>query len=322
MGFNLRITLLFFSMLISFLCQTPTEASPTYIDHACINTTTSTTPNGTYRSNLLQLLSYLSSNATSNLEFYNASVGNSVDTVYGLFLCRGNVPAADCRDCVAVATKQLVDSCPEEKAAVVWYADCMIHYSNRYIFSTMVSEPSFSASTQLNVSEPNRFDDLVMAMMNDFASLVTKFGSGAKKFSTNEAQFTASQTLHTIVQCTPDLSGYDCNRCLQIAIKNLSDCCSGKSSGIVTLPSCILAYNVNQLSLTGNTSAPTPNPAPVNQFYLTGNTPAPTPNPAPVPPPPSSGIIFLFLFISFLWGRRKNHSFPYISRQKTKLRNW
>ncbi|KAE8077903.1 hypothetical protein FH972_016421 [Carpinus fangiana] len=269
MGFNLCITLLFFSMLISFLSRTPTEATPTYIDHACINTTT-LTPNSAYRSNLLQLLSYLSSNATTNLEFYNASVGNSVDTVYGLFLCRGNVPAADCRDCVAVATKQLVDSCPEEKAAVVWYADCMLRYSNRYIFSTMVSQPSFSISAQQNVSDPNRFDYLVMAMMNDSASLVTKVGSGAKKFSTKQVQFTASQTLYAIVQCTPDLSGYDCNRCLQIAIKNLSGCCGGKESGIVTLPSCYLAYNVNQL-------------------YLTGNTSEPTPNPAPVPPPPSSG---------------------------------
>jgi hypothetical protein len=95
MGFNLWMTLLFFSMLMSFLSQTPTEAAATYSYHACPNTTTFTA-NSTYRSNLIDLLGYLSSNATSNPEFYNASVGNSVDTVYGLFLCRGDLPAETC----------------------------------------------------------------------------------------------------------------------------------------------------------------------------------------------------------------------------------
>jgi hypothetical protein len=284
MGFNFCMTLLFLSMLISFLSQTRTEAAPTYLDHNCSNTNTTTlTANSTYQSNLQRLLSYLSSNATSNLDFYNASVGNSVDTVYGLFLCRGNVPAADCRDCVAFATKEIVDRCPEEKVAVAWYAECMLRYSNRYIFSTMEPDPTSSISSQQRVSEPNRFDELVMGMMNDFATGISKVGSGAKKFSTKEEQFTSSQTLYTIVQCTPDLSGYDCNRCLQIAMKNLSSCCGGKETAIVMLPSCYLAYNVNQ-------------------FYSNGNTSATTPNPEPVPPPPRHGKVFPFSFYSFLWG--------------------
>jgi hypothetical protein len=89
---NLCMTLLFLSMLASFLGQTRTEAAATHLNTACPNTTTFTA-NSTYQANLKHLLTYLSSNATINLGFYNASAGNSVDTVYGLFLCHGGVPA-------------------------------------------------------------------------------------------------------------------------------------------------------------------------------------------------------------------------------------
>ncbi|XP_059442061.1 putative cysteine-rich receptor-like protein kinase 9 [Corylus avellana] len=233
MGYNLRMTILFLSMLISFLCQTPTEAAPIVYNHNCTNTTT-LTANNNYQSNLLCLLTYLSSKATCNLEFYKASVGNSIDTVYGLFLCLGNLPALDRQNCVAVATKEIVGYSAEEKVAVAWY------YSNLYIFSTMASEPASSILSTDTVSEPNRFDKLVMATMNGLASSFSNVASRAKKFGTKEANSTASQTLYTLVQCTPDLSSYDCNRCLQIAMKNLSGCCAGKKSGRVMLSSCYL----------------------------------------------------------------------------------
>ncbi|XP_059439331.1 cysteine-rich receptor-like protein kinase 10 isoform X2 [Corylus avellana] len=269
MGFNLRMTLLFLSMLISFLSQTPTEAAPIIFNHICTNTTT-LTANSNYQSNLLRLLASLSSKATSNLEFYNASTGNSVDTVYGLFMCRGDLPAADCQECVAAATKEIVERCTDEKVAVAWYAQCLLRYSNLYIFSTMVLEPTSSISSTQTVSESNRFDELVMATMNDLASSVSNVSSGDKKFATKEANFTASQTIYTLVQCTPDLSGSDCNRCLQIAIKNLPSCCAGKKMGGVLFPSCYLRYGMYP-------------------FYLKVNTSAPRSNPAPVPPPLSSG---------------------------------
>ncbi|XP_059436948.1 cysteine-rich receptor-like protein kinase 10 [Corylus avellana] len=259
MGFNLCITLVFFSMLITYHSQTGTEAALTYFDHFCPNTTTSTA-NSTYRSNLNHLFAYLSSNATSNLEFYNASAGNSIDMAYGLFLCRGDLLAGACRDCVAGAIEDVVVRCPDEKVVVAWYDECMLHYSNRYIFSTMVPDPTSYLSSTQSVSEVNRFDELVRATMNDLATGVSNVVSGAKKFGTKEAKFTASQTLYTLVQCTPDLSGYDCSRCLEIAMTYLPGCCSGKKWVIVLFPSCILRYDVYPFYLTVNTSAPMPNP--------------------------------------------------------------
>ncbi|XP_059461785.1 putative cysteine-rich receptor-like protein kinase 9 [Corylus avellana] len=270
MGYNLIMTLLFLSMLISFLSQIPTEAAPIVYNHICTNTTT-LTANSNYQSNLLRLLAYLSSKPTSNLEFYNASVRNSVDMVYGLFLCRGDLPAVDFQNCVAVATKEIVGYYAEEKVAVAWYSECMLRYSNLYIFSTMASELASSISSTDTVSVPNQLYELVTETMKGLASSLSNVASGSKKFGTNEVKFTASQTLYTLVQCTLDMSGYDCNWCLQIAMKNLSGFCGGKKSGRVMLLSCFLWYDVYP-------------------FYLTVNTTSvPTPNPALVPPPPSSG---------------------------------
>jgi hypothetical protein len=295
-SFNLCMTTLsVLSLLIAFLSRTRIEAAATYLYHVCPNTTTFTA-NSTYRSNLIDLLGYLSSNATSNLEFYNASAGNSGDTVYGLFLCRGDLPAEACRDCVAGATEDVPNRCPEEKMAVAWYEECMLRYSNRYIFSTMVPDPTAYFWSRQNVLDANRFDELVMATMNDLATGISNVGSGAKKFGTKEAKFTVSQTLYTLVQCTPDLSGYDCNRCLQIAMTNLPGCCSGKTMARVLFPSCYLWYDVYP-------------------FYLTVNTSAPTPNPALVPPPPSPGKDFLFHFS--LEGEESRH---YNNLQFTRFR--
>ena len=140
---NFRITLLVLTLLIIFLSQNRTEGVPTFLSYACPNISTFNVnpPNSTYQSNRNNLLLYLSSNATGNTEYYNATAStvSSVEhTVYGLFVCRGDMSTDDCRDCVADATKEIVNLCPVQKAAIAWYEQCMIRYSNRYIFSSII----------------------------------------------------------------------------------------------------------------------------------------------------------------------------------------
>ncbi|XP_075665945.1 putative cysteine-rich receptor-like protein kinase 9 [Castanea sativa] len=274
--FNLRMTLLVLYFLISFLSHTRTEAAATYVYHNCPNTTTFTT-NSTYQSNLNNLLTYLSSNATRNIEFYNATVGNSVDTVYGLFLCRGDLPADTCQSCIANATKDIVQRCPTERLAVGWYDECMLRYSDQYFFGSMVTDPIRILYNTQNISDQTRFDQLVRATMNNLASGIINLSTRAKKFGTKQANFTALQNVYTLAQCTPDLSGYDCNSCLDLAIQYLP---SGKQGGRVLFTSCIARFESYE-------------------FYLTSNTSAPTPMPVPPPPTPKGKVFFLFLFLKF-----------------------
>ena len=138
---KLCMTLLVLYFLISIHSQTRTEAVATNLYHVCLNTTTFIT-NSTYQTNLNHLLTYLSSNATANnIEFYNAtaSSGNSADTVYGLFLCCGDLDANTCPDCVTSATRDIVQRCPTQKEVVAWYDECMLRYSYQYFFGSMVT---------------------------------------------------------------------------------------------------------------------------------------------------------------------------------------
>lgn len=118
----------------------PTSA---YTYHVCTNETTFT-PKSSYESSLNRVLSALSkaSSTTSN-GFYNATSPSpsSNDTAYGLFLCRGDVPSAECATCVPNAAAELPFYCPHDKEAVIWYDDCMLRYSNQYIFSSLEESP-------------------------------------------------------------------------------------------------------------------------------------------------------------------------------------
>ena len=128
--------------------------------------------------------------------------------------------------------------------------------------------------------------------MDELASGVSNLGPGAKKFGAKEANFTALQKLYTLLQCTADLSGSDCNRCLQVAISNVVGCCGGKLGARALFPSCNARFEIYPF-YQQNTSAPTPS------------------TPALVAPPPGSvtapkGKVFSFSFFKDIYLALKN----------------
>ncbi|XP_062161064.1 cysteine-rich receptor-like protein kinase 10 [Alnus glutinosa] len=219
------------------------EAAPTYSYHFCSNTTF--TANSTYQSNLDLVLSSLSSKATPVTGFSNASASE----VSGLFLCRGDVNTTVCQDCVANAAKGILQSCPFQIGAIIWYDECLLRYSNESIFATVNDAPGkFLPNTRVILeAEIGRFNVLMGRTMNSLATLASNSLTG-KKFATEEEEFNSSQalsqTLYSLVQCTPDLTVFDCYRCLRAAIGNLASCCKGKQGGRVLLPSCNIRYEL------------------------------------------------------------------------------
>lgn len=250
-------------------------AQPIYLYHDCPNTTTFTA-NSTYQANLNTLLSSLSSNATvNNGGFYNISAGRDPDDVYGLFLCRGDSSSDVCQNCVTLAAQDIVQRCPVEKVAIVWYDQCLLRYSNESFFSTMRESPKVFMWNTQNISDQTRFNGILGNTMKDAAAEAANVRSGAKKFAVKQANFTAFQTLYTLSQCTPDLSSSDCVTCLQGAISDLPSCCGGKQGGRVLSPSCNIRYEVYS-------------------FYNDTATRPPPPPPSPSPvvlPPPSPGPV-------------------------------
>ncbi|KAJ4840529.1 hypothetical protein Tsubulata_027341 [Turnera subulata] len=244
-----------------------------YLYHICSNTTTFTR-NSTYQNNLNRLLSSLTSSANlSNADgFYSTSVGQDPNDVYGLFLCRGDVSPKGCQDCVSNATSTIVERCPIEKVAIIWYDACLLRYTNRSIFSTSDQSPAVFMWNVQNSTDPTRFNQLLASTMNNITTEAANAPSGAKKFAVRKDYFDGFQDLYSLVQCTPDLSSSDCEQCLRAAIANLPRCCGGKQGGRVLSPSCNIRYE-NYLFY--NETATTP-PAPPPSVLL-------SPPPAPAP---------------------------------------
>ncbi|CAI9773316.1 unnamed protein product [Fraxinus pennsylvanica] len=194
------------------------------------------------------------------------------NTVYGLFLCRGDVNTDACQQCVENATTEVLQVCPKEKRATIWYDYCMLRYSNESIFSRV--EQSFAVylyNTQNITDEPNRFRQLLGETMNEIALEAINSSLPGKKFATKETNFTAFENLYTLAQCTPDLSSGDCDTCLRSAIPQLRTCCDNKKGGRVIGESCNIRYETYPFF--NSTVAPAP---------------PPTPNIPPIQPPPPS----------------------------------
>jgi len=65
---------------------------------------------------------------------------------------------------------------------------------------------------------------------------------GTVKFATKNATVFGSQKIHTLVQCTPDLSREDCSKCLGDIMRDIPLCCLGRIGGMVLYPSCTLMF--------------------------------------------------------------------------------
>lgn len=246
-----------------------TEAQD-YLYHICPNVTTFP-PNSVFQSNRNQLLSILVSNATRSTGFYQDTTGGQIsttETVDGLLLCRGDIPAYLCKDCVEAAASEVIQLCPIEKQVVIWYDDCMVRYSNQSFLSTATQSVGVFMWNVGNVTQVGsgtaQFNQV---LANTMDGLVPQVINAAEKFATQEANITGKITLYTLGQCTQDLSTADCYTCLRDAIAQLPECCVGKAGGRVMYPSCNIRfelypfYNTSQEPTT-EALVPPPAPAP------------------------------------------------------------
>ncbi|KAL3740588.1 hypothetical protein ACJRO7_021808 [Eucalyptus globulus] len=275
------------SLYFFFFKTFSTGRSPELLDYECPNTTLFT-PNSTYQSNLNTLLSSLSSAATNNTDgFANATAGqNPPDQAYGLFLCRSDISTATCSDCVATGKRDIRQVCPDQRVSVIWYEKCMLRYSNKSIFSVMEVTPSFTLLNLWNISERARFRQALGKSIRDIAYRASGSASG-KKFAEAEMKFTSSQTLYMMVQCTPDLMEWECNRCLLSAI----DILEGKQGARTLTPSCNVRYELYPFYNVTTVRAPPPPP------LTTSEGPLPPPLPPPVTTPEGKSNKFTMITI-------------------------
>ncbi|XP_047316258.1 cysteine-rich receptor-like protein kinase 25 isoform X2 [Impatiens glandulifera] len=293
------------------------EASATYADHVCPNTTTADVyaSNSAFRANLNLLLSVLSSNSTVESGFYNATAGQSTNaTAYGLFLCRGDLSPEACQDCVTTATREVVGTyCPREKTVVIWYDECMIRYSDQSIFSIV----DRTYQSILNKSQIEKDPKGIMRVLEEvMPELATRAASGSgsvgKKFAVAQRNYSVVQTLYAMGQCTPDISIAECTTCLQDAISSIPNCCQGSSGVRILLPSCNIRYE-KFLFYNDTAFPPPPSPKAAAPPTISNGTSGKGGIPLSVLIPISLSVgVFILLFVVGLYFMRMKMKKKYI----------
>ncbi|KAL2931593.1 Cysteine-rich receptor-like protein kinase 25 [Bienertia sinuspersici] len=233
------ITIIFFSLL---RLLSRSISTPTYLYHFCFNDTMIAN-NTQYKTNLNTLLHSLSSNSTSSpTGFHSTKAGNTTfNTVYGLFLCRGDQNTTSCNDCVAAATTRDLPNtyCPNRKVAVIWYEECTVRYSNESFSGRMDQSPSVQFWGDYNITgNETRFTEILGTAMNDVVVQAANVDYTGRKFATKVVNVSSSITLYAMGECTPDISPSDCNLCLRIGIGQLRVMVNGS----VMMPSCNVRY--------------------------------------------------------------------------------
>lgn len=197
-----------------------------------------------YEKNLITLFSSFTSNASATL-FYNTTILSRNNTVYGLFMCRGDIPLRLCKQCVANATEKLSTDpdCNNSVEAVMWYAECKLRYSNVSFFSVVATSPEHILVSTSDVSTNS-----TISFMNFLHNAMNRTAEAAAvsdaRFSTKETNLSHSETVYSLAQCTQDLSPENCRTCLSEAIDELPTCCDGKQGGRVVFPSCNIWYEM------------------------------------------------------------------------------
>ncbi|KAL0738820.1 hypothetical protein Bca4012_015030 [Brassica carinata] len=173
--------------------------------------------------------------------------GQDACTVFGVFLCRGDLSPDVCRECVLFASNNTQSRCLRGKELLIQYDECMLGYSDRNIFMDNVrtrSTPTIITWNTKSVPDipaylPDRFKGAMVSLMNK--SAVEAANSKEKRFAVKKSRLTLSQTLYALVQCIPDLSPEDCLSCLQQSMKEFN---FNRVGGRVVFPSCNSRYEI------------------------------------------------------------------------------
>ncbi|XP_073005376.1 cysteine-rich receptor-like protein kinase 6 isoform X1 [Typha latifolia] len=201
------------------------------------------TANSTYLSNLNHLLASLTSNTSLDSGFSAATVGHAANQVSGHVLCRGDINTTVCSSCVSSASQDILRLCPGSKNATIWYDNCLLCYSNRNFCSSSNNSNQLIMHVQQNITDHSLFDKLVDKLMNavaDWAAYNT-----SRMFATGKVKSTDDTlTIYALVQCTHDLSRWQCRQCLQKLIGDMPTWLDGKQGGRILGVQCIIMYKV------------------------------------------------------------------------------
>ncbi|MED6211554.1 hypothetical protein PIB30_119169 [Stylosanthes scabra] len=216
---------------------------PVYISRNC---STDAVDNSSllYQSRLRTLLANLSSITASGVLF---SKGKVEGTVYGLFMCRDDLPPILCSQCVGNASDKISSDCGSSyKEAIIWYSHCLLRYSSsESILSIVETNPRYVNLNIINTTDPSQKQSVYFTSSNILYDVAKQaaYVDNHNKYATNKSRLNPSQWLYTLAQCTPNLSPENCNGCLNTVIASIIENLNSASvTGRILTPSCNIRF--------------------------------------------------------------------------------
>ncbi|ONK75173.1 uncharacterized protein A4U43_C03F14120 [Asparagus officinalis] len=224
----LSVSLLLKSVASTYPLSTSCSSSEKYSD------------GDSFSNNLNQLIFVLATGSPS-LGFGLGSIGQDPNKVNGLALCRGDVPSSECKRCIHTADAYVRRLCPFEREAIIWFDQCLLRYSDTEFFGEIDHKHKLYLQNTQNVTIPQlRFQAKVVELMY---SLKTKAYLSPLLFATGMMEI-GSEKLYGLAQCSRDLSGGDCKRCLEVGIDKMAGYRVGKRGGRFLGGSCNVRYEL------------------------------------------------------------------------------
>ncbi|KAK9678418.1 hypothetical protein RND81_11G209800 [Saponaria officinalis] len=175
--------------------------------------------------------------------FYNVSVSVSPDTVYGYYMCRGDITLPLCNNCILNATQFATKSSCQHVDGHFHSEKCTFGYSDKSLYGMFDKFSAFAYDyVETNVSNHNQFNQVLSSTITNVTTKAA-FESSKTGFATEEGNVTRDETIYSMAQCTPDIIGVNCSQCLQFGYMTLQTWADGAPGAIVYMDKCVLRYD-------------------------------------------------------------------------------
>ena len=209
--------------------------------------------NANYIDNLTSLLGSLSFKASTYSFYYD-----TVNQIYSLYLCRGDIDATTCQNCVKTASQEIRNRCHYNKIGIIWYDECMVRYSYLNFFGIGQTTPMVLLWNAQNTSSGEEPEWDARAIVSE---LVAGAPNAENMFNTSKKKVEDGGYRYGLAQCSRDMSRDECRNCLTKLREYISECCLGRRGWSIMCPSCYLRYE-DQPFYNNKTLAPSPPPSP------------------------------------------------------------
>ncbi|PWA44974.1 gnk2-like domain-containing protein [Artemisia annua] len=198
-----------------------------------------------FKTNLRTLLDLLSKNAPLHDGFYNASVGNKPDQVFGILHCRANISRNDCANCYRHPIG-VSDYCPMKNEREIFSNTCTMKYSEENSFGI------WSLSSVTTFGNNGLDDPLVyskgFSMMQDIARTVP---DQTLMYQAAEIDVGVNGKRYGLAQCGRDLSKLNCQNCLEKRLEaNLRSYTENRTGWEILGVGCSMWYSNVSLGVT------------------------------------------------------------------------